>query len=110
MSFVNLMGNDVWSEADIINRTESMIASQFPLVEILRRKVLGQMEGQYALTPAENDEYLAYKMYTFQMGMLAGEARADMARLQQAMAVENGTLALDDAPDDVKALVAQRAQ
>lgn len=87
MSFINLMANDDWSDADIVNRTEAMITSQFPRWMILQRKVMGQMEGQYTLTADESSEYNAYKAYAFQMGADADQARSDMDLLRRTWAV-----------------------
>lgn len=89
-SFVNLMADDVWSEADIKRRTESIIDSQFPRIEydILDRKVKAQAMGLYTLTTEEQAQVAAYGAIAFQAGALADAARADMALLQHALDAE----------------------
>lgn len=89
-SFVDLLASDVWSEADIVNRTEAMIASEFPpaAAAILNRKVTGQTLGQYTLTADEQVELARYAAVS-EAARAAGEAaRDDMALLQSALEVE----------------------
>jgi hypothetical protein len=83
------MANDVWSEEDIINRTESMIASVFPKtrLDILSRKVQGQAMG-YVLTEQEAADLQAYQVVCYQAGTEADAARADMALLAATLAHE----------------------
>jgi hypothetical protein len=88
MSFINLMANDDWSDADIVRRTESLIASQFPNIQILQRKVQGQMLGQYTLTADEQAQLQAYAAASFAAGTDADQARADMKTLRSVWAVE----------------------
>lgn len=110
-SFIDLMAGDRWSEADIVNRTEAVIAKDFPpaRAEILRRKVMGQMLGQYALTPDEQAEMAQYAQASMQAGAMADAARADMALLAQALAVEGGTLDPASVAQAVTDLLAARA-
>lgn len=110
-SFIDLMAGDRWSEADIVNRTEAVIAKDFPpaRAEILSRKVMGQMLGQYALTADEQVEVGQYAMVSAQAGALADAARADMALLAQALDVEAGTLDPAAVAQAVTDLVAARA-
>ncbi|HJV51408.1 MAG TPA: hypothetical protein VJ652_08115 [Noviherbaspirillum sp.] len=90
MRFVNLMGNDVWSEADIVNRTESMIRSQFSdqAVAIINRKATGASLGQYTMTAEEQDELSRYAQVCEEARQAGIAARADMAHLQAALDVE----------------------
>lgn len=90
MSFINLLENVVWSEVDIINRTEAMINSEFqkPRLDILSRKVSGQAMG-YVLTEQEQADLLAYQAVCYQAGAEADAARADMALLTEVMAYES---------------------
>ncbi len=83
MSFVNMMANDDWSDADIKNRTEAMIAEQFSPVDyaILLRKVQGQAQG-YVLTADDQAQLDRYKQVSFAAGAEADAARADMALLR----------------------------
>jgi hypothetical protein len=88
MSFINLMANDDWSDVDIVRRTEAIIASQFPNIQILQRKVQGQMLGQYTLTADEQAQLQSYAAASFAAGTDADQARADMALLRRTWAVE----------------------
>jgi hypothetical protein len=110
MSFVNLMASDVWSEVDIINRTESMIAghSTPQAVAILQRKVTAEQLGQYKLTDAEKAELQAYQLACFQAQQAGIEARADMVLLTEVLAVEAGTLQLESASEQAQLLRAIR--
>ena len=89
MSFIDLTKNDAWSEADIINRTEAMITSEFPKtrVDILTRKMQGQAMG-YVLTEQEESDLVAYSMACYHAGAAADAARADMLLLAQVMELE----------------------
>jgi len=109
MSFINLMADDCWSEADIVNRTEAMIASVFPASEqvILNRKVTAAAIGAYTLTTAEQDEVAQFNALCMQARQAGLDARADMTLLTQALACEAGTTT--DVPQAVHDLVAQRA-
>lgn len=91
MSFVNLLSNDVWSDADIINRTEAMIASEFPKarIDILTRKVQGQAMG-YVLTAQEQADLQTYQTVCYLAGTEADAARADAALLTAVMGYERG--------------------
>lgn len=90
MSFIDLMANDVWSEADIIRRTEAMIRSEFPaeIETILNRKIAGAMIGEYVLTEDEQAEVSRYKIVAQQAQIEGAAARADMALLAEVMAHE----------------------
>jgi hypothetical protein len=106
-SFIDLMASDVWSEADIVNRTEALIASAFPQPRyaILDRKFKGALAGHPEVMDAEAQaELLEYQTISFQAGALADAARADMALLLQAMAVETAQrrLAQDPVADDAQ--------
>ena len=110
MSFVNLMASDVWSEVDIVNRTESMIAghSTPQAVVILQRKVTAEQLGQYTLTEAEKEELQAYQLACYRAQQAGIEARADMALLTEVLAVESGTLQLESASEKAQLLHALR--
>lgn len=111
MSFINLMANDVWSEADIVARTEAIVRSQFSAIDeqILNRKVTGQVLGQYTLTTAEQAEVQAFATATESARQEGVAARADMALLSQALGVEAGTIDPTTVPQAVTDLVNQRA-
>ena len=89
-SFVDLMGNDVWSEADIKSRLHAMIRARFSeQVEAeLSRAVMGAMLGQHQITPLEGAAIAAFKALTDEVAVIGVQARADWALLQQVFAVE----------------------
>lgn len=132
MSFVNLLANDIWSEADIVRRTEAMIRSEFSIEAetILNRKVLSSNMGTYVLTPEDQAQMLRYAQVA-QAAQDAGmEARADMELLSKTMVYEaavrrleqpvieddiqdeaeraDATAIIDDASEEVLALYEQR--
>lgn len=98
-SFINLMASDLWSEADIINRTEAMIASEFPpaAVAILNRKATGAALGQYTLTADEAAELARYAQVSEAARAAGNAARADMALLHEVLAVEAAQRRLEQA-------------
>jgi hypothetical protein len=90
-SFIDLMASDVWSEYDILNRTEAMIASAFPRARyaILDRKFKGALAGHPEVMDAPAQaELQEYESISFQAGAMADAARADMALLNRVLAVE----------------------
>jgi hypothetical protein len=93
MSFVNLIANDVWSETDIVRRTEAMIRSEFSLEAetILNRKVLGITMGTYTPTPAEQAEMARYQAVVEAARDEGNAARADMALLAEVFPLETAT-------------------
>ncbi len=95
MSFIDLMKNDIWSDADIVNRTEAMISSEFPKAsyDILMRKVQGVAFG-YTLTAHEQSELQRYQSVSYHAGAEAAAARADMDLLHRAMRYEEALLRL----------------
>ena len=97
MSFINLMANDVWSEADIIRRTEAMIRSEFSLdmETILNRKVLGISIGSYTPTEADLAEIARYDQVAKAAQAAGVDARADMALLLQVFPLEAAQRCLD---------------
>lgn len=100
-SFINMLGSEDWSDADIKSRTEAVIAAEFPPVEfaILSRKLQGQAFG-YVLTADEQSQLARYQALAFQAGALADQARKDMAQLRQAWAVEAAQRAIAELPED----------
>lgn len=83
-SFVNLLANDAWSEADIVARTEALIGSEFSpnAAAILNRKVAAVPLGAYTLSPEELAEVGRYAALS-NLAQAAGvAARADMALLR----------------------------
>lgn len=112
-SFVDLMANDVWSDADITNRTEAMLRSQFSLVDeqVLNRKVSGAALGVYTLTPEDRAEIQAFAAATLAAQQAGIQARADMALLHQALALEAAHRRLaQPVVEDDQADAAERAE
>lgn len=87
MSFIDMMANDIWSDADITNRTEAMVRSEFSLQAegIINRKVSGAGLGVYALTVADQAEIGRFAMATQTAAMEGVAAKADMLLLQSAL-------------------------
>ena len=84
------MASHVWSEADIVNRTEAMVRSVFnaQAEDILSRKATGALLGQYALTPDEQAELARFAACTNAARAAGIAARADMALLAQVLPIE----------------------
>lgn len=89
-SFVNLLGNDVWSEADIVNRTEAELHGQVSKeVElILSRKMIGFSLGRMIPTAQEQADLTTYEIAAYRAQQSGIAARADMALLQLALDYE----------------------
>lgn len=90
MSFIDMMANDVWSDADITNRTEAMVRAVVPVAEelVLNRKIQGAALGEYTLT-AEDQAQMAVLAQAGLEAQQAGiAARADMALLLRVFEVE----------------------
>lgn len=118
MSFVNLLGNDVWLEADIVNRTENMIAGEFTpdQVTILNRIATAAALGEYTLTDDEKAQIAHYNQVCLDARAAGDAARVDNARLVQALAYEAAQVqatqaqaVIGAASSDTLALVAERA-
>lgn len=107
MSFVNLMGNDRWTDADITNRTESMVRSEFSLQAegIINRKVSGAGLGVYTLTLEDQVEIGRFAQVTQAAAMEGVAARVDMALLNAVIDHEEGVAeSTDQAVLDLVAL------
>lgn len=89
-SFINLLENDVWSEADIINKTEAELHSVCSKTNelILSRKMIGFSLGRMIPTAQEQAELTAYEIAAYQAQQSGIAARADMVRLQAALDYE----------------------
>lgn len=96
-SFVNLMASDVWTEADITNRTEALIASEFSpaAVAILNRKATGAALGQYQLSAEDAAEIARYAEVSERARELGQRALADMALLRVVLDVEKAIRRLE---------------
>ena len=104
MSFINLLANDIWSDADITRRTEAMVRTEFSLEAetILNRKVAGISLGQYTPTEADLDEMARFKEVVDAAHDEGVAARADVVLLSEVMGYEAAVrrLAKDPVPDD----------
>jgi hypothetical protein len=108
MSFVDLMVNDDWSEADIVNRTEAMVRSHVSVQaeRILNRKVLGASRGEYTLSGDEQAELAVFQAISLDAQQAGEAARADMALLRAAWGYEAALQTLGDDPSDAQAQAA----
>ena len=102
MSFIDLMADHVWSDADITNRTEAMVSSRYSAVErdILQRKVSGALLGAHVLTPDEVAAIADFQQVAEDARQAGVDARADMALLQQALDAEAAARRLAVPPAD----------
>lgn len=98
MSFIDMMANDVWSDADITNRTEAMVRAQVSVADelVLNRKVQGAALGQYQLTPEDEAQMALLAQAGFAAQQEGIAARADMALLLRVLAVEAAIQVLAD--------------
>ena len=104
-SFVNLMASDIWSEADITNRTEALIASEFSptAVAILNRKATGAALGQYQLSAEEAAEIARYTEVSERAREMGKQAMEDMALLRAVLDVEKAMRRLEQPLADAEA-------
>lgn len=109
-SFINMMASDRWSEQDIVNRTEAMIAAEFSPADqvILNRKVTAAATGMYELTDAEKAEVQRFNAVCLEARQAGEAARADMRLLEQALDFEAAQRLIAGAAADVIDLVALR--
>jgi hypothetical protein len=104
-SFIDLMANDVWSDADITRRTEAMIRTEFSAEAetILNRKALGLAMGNYEPSMQDLMDMARYNSVAMAAQAAGIAARADMALLLQALALEEAQARLDADPTDAAA-------
>ena len=90
MSFIDMMANDIWSDADITARTEAMVRSVVSIAEelVLNRKVQGAALGQYTLTAEDQAQVALLAQAGFAAQQEGIAARADMALLFRVFEVE----------------------
>jgi hypothetical protein len=119
---IDLMGAAVWTDEQITDRTEAILASQISakrqqillrvavgaLVSALLGPQLGLPPGQYALSQADIADLLAFAQASGQAQAIADQARADNALLADALAFEAGQLIAPST--QALALAQQRAQ
>jgi hypothetical protein len=111
MSFIDMMASDRWSEADIINRTEAMIAAEFPphQVAIINRIVTAAAAGMYQLTDEELADVSRYNAVCLAAREAGDAARADMALLSKVLDFEAAQQLVAAAAEEVVALAELRA-
>jgi hypothetical protein len=109
-SFINMMASDRWSEADIVNRTEAMIAAEFPpaQVAILNRIATAAALGQYQLTEQEAADIERYNLVCLAAREAGDAARADMVLLAQTLDYEAAKATIARCGPEVVALYALR--
>lgn len=114
VSFVDLLANDAWSEADIVHRTEAELHGHVSKETelILSRKMIGFSLGLVIPTSAEQVELTAYQVAAYLAQQSGIEARADMALLQSAMDYERAIARLllpvvEVAEDEIERAAAQ---
>jgi hypothetical protein len=109
-SFINMMASDRWSETDIVNRTEAMIAAEFPpaQVAILNRIATAAALGQYQLTEQEVTDIERYNVVCLAAREAGDAARADMALLAQTLDYEAAQATIARCGPEVVALYALR--
>jgi hypothetical protein len=90
MSYINLLTNDIWSEADIINRGRAEIESVVPAARQseLQTILLGHIAGMRTATADELQEIGVVQYITEQAAITNNAARADMALLQEVINYE----------------------
>ena len=90
ISFVNLMANDVWSEADIKSRLHSEIRSVISEQKEneISRAIQGRLLGMHTLTPEESASIALFKQVSDKVALLAVQARADAVLLSKTMTLE----------------------
>lgn len=110
MSCINLLANDVWSDADIVAHGREMIASVVPVArqDELRTILLGHIAGMRAATPEELAEIALVQSTTEAQALENDQARADMALLLEVLALEAGTAPMESASAQALDLYAVR--
>ena len=100
MSIVNLLKNDIWSEADIINAGRAAIYSQisFDRQQELQTIMLGHIAGMRTATMEEMAEIAQVQAVTQAQVIANAAARADMALLNDVLAYEAALERLTCAP------------
>lgn len=112
MSFVDMMADRIWTDAEITNRTEAMVRSVMSLADelVLNRKVQGAALGQYTLTAEDQADMERLAQAGFAARQAGIEARYDMLVLNEVFEVEKAEkiLADPDASEDDKIRAQER--
>jgi hypothetical protein len=90
MSYINLLSNDLWSEADIVNRGRAEIEALVPAARQseLQTIMLGHISGMRVATPEEMQEIGMVQAVTEATSLANAQARADMALLVEVLDFE----------------------
>lgn len=96
MSFIDLMSNNIFTEADILNRTQAMVRTFYSdeQEKILSRKVTGMMLGGYSLSIPEQEEIANFSTIVNQAKIENELATIDNELLKQIIEVEKSYLKL----------------
>lgn len=91
MSFIDMMSDQIWTDAEITKRTESIVRSVMPLDDelVLNRKIQGEALGQYVLTDADKADIAKLAQVGFLAQQEGKSARDDMILLLNVFSVEN---------------------
>lgn len=89
-SFIDLMDDIIWTEVDILNRSESIIRQYYSLdwENILNRKITAALIGQYQLNETEVAEMEGYSTVCKQAQEAAAKSRVDNDLLKQTLEYE----------------------
>lgn len=87
MSFVNLMGDVIWSDVDITNKTENMVREHYSDTEreILTRKMVGSIAGLWTLSDEETASLAHFGPVAAIAHQSGIDARADNAMVKKAI-------------------------
>jgi hypothetical protein len=109
-TFINMMASDRWSETDIVNRTEAMIAAEFSREReaIINRIVTAAAAGMYTLSEEELATVARYNEVCLTARAAGEAARTDMRLLEQVLDYEAAQRVITAAGVDVVALAALR--
>ena len=110
-SFVNLMANDVWSEADIKSRLHAEIRSVISEQKEneISRAIQGRLLGMHTLTPAESASIALFKQTSDKVALLGVEARSDASLLSDTMMLESARRRLAQTGEDTEADAQERS-
>lgn len=112
MSFIDLMSDVDWSEADVENRRRAILASSVPAArqQELQTILLWHIAGIRAASEREWAEIEDMKRAWTAAAAQYDAALADFRLLQRARAVERGEAPLSEQTQEIRDLVAARAR
>lgn len=98
MSFVDFDRDDDWNEADARRRAASVLASEFPEIQVLRDRVAAQATGGLLLSEPEMATLRAYTARAQALNDRVVQTLADAALLRLVWEVEKAQCFLLDYP------------